>query len=292
MVRNRGDGSTTWENLREASNPVEFAPLPRAAAAIGSRHRHGFTMPWRRDSWHKLLLVAAGHGALELPRTRAAIHTGTVAWVPAGQRHRLEDADEAPMTVFVIGIDRRAMPMPDWPAGAVLPSANGYVRASLLRLIRRLMAETAMPGSLSVQMSAGLAGQLLATVARAMAAVPAPSRSVGSGAAGQVTDTVAECLAWLQTRPPEIVPVTDLAQLAGLGERQFSDRFRALTGSTPHAWQQRRRLEHAAARLRRSGDILLTAIEGGFEDLSHFTRAFKRHFRTTPRAWLDASAVD
>ena len=42
----------------------------------------------------------------------------------------------------------------------------------------------------------------------------------------------------------------------------------------------------AAARLRDSGDgIAQIALEAGFFDQSHFTRAFKQHFGATPLAY-------
>jgi AraC family transcriptional regulator len=42
------------------------------------------------------------------------------------------------------------------------------------------------------------------------------------------------------------------------------------------------RLEWAAARLSEERSLAQIALEAGFADQSHFTRAFRRHFGVTP----------
>ncbi|ASJ97260.1 AraC family transcriptional regulator [Shewanella marisflavi] len=77
----------------------------------------------------------------------------------------------------------------------------------------------------------------------------------------------------------------DLEQLAlsvGLSKFQFLRQFKAATGMTPLAYLKRLRLEYAKKALMRGDSAISTAYELGFFDQSHFNKAFKRAFLTTP----------
>jgi AraC family transcriptional regulator, positive regulator of tynA and feaB len=60
----------------------------------------------------------------------------------------------------------------------------------------------------------------------------------------------------------------------------------ASMGTTPSAYIQSRRLDHAAAQLvqaRRAAPITEIAFDSGFNDLSTFCRLFRRKFGVAPR---------
>ncbi len=65
------------------------------------------------------------------------------------------------------------------------------------------------------------------------------------------------------------------------------------SGQTPMQWVIRRRLEHCRSDLSRdiAGQRTITeiAFAWGFEDLSHFGRAFKAAYGMTPRDWRRAA---
>ncbi len=63
----------------------------------------------------------------------------------------------------------------------------------------------------------------------------------------------------------------------------------AAEGATPSAYIQERRLRMAAERLRRPDAPCITevAMAVGFNDLTHFGRAFRRRYGVTPRDYRD-----
>lgn len=89
--------------------------------------------------------------------------------------------------------------------------------------------------------------------------------------------------AWLDRHLAEEVRVEQLAALCALSTGHFHSCFRELTGMTPRAYVQRRRLEHARTLVRHSplslGHI---ATLVGFHDQGSFSRAYRRYFEISP----------
>ena len=75
----------------------------------------------------------------------------------------------------------------------------------------------------------------------------------------------------------------ELANAAGMSNRQFQRRFSAELGQSPARFYLQLRLKHAQMLLQQStGSILDVALECGFADPSHFTRQYRLQFGETP----------
>lgn len=83
------------------------------------------------------------------------------------------------------------------------------------------------------------------------------------------------------------VSVPEMAGLLGLSKHHFSRRFKAATGQSPIQFSIRRRLDHAASLLENEqcANILKISQCVGFNNPSHFSRAFRQHFGLSPRHW-------
>ncbi len=77
--------------------------------------------------------------------------------------------------------------------------------------------------------------------------------------------------------------ISDVAQGAGLSERQFRRLFQASLGMAPQEFLLRTRLQHACRQLLRT-DLSITEIahESGFFDHSSFTKTFRQRMGGTP----------
>jgi AraC-like DNA-binding protein len=85
--------------------------------------------------------------------------------------------------------------------------------------------------------------------------------------------------------PPSL---TELAAFVGLSRYQLLRRFERVYGMTPFEWQRQVRAERARALIRTGISLARAAVECGFADQSHMTRAFVGHFGFTPGAWAAA----
>jgi AraC family transcriptional regulator len=122
----------------------------------------------------------------------------------------------------------------------------------------------------------GLALHLLANYGVAKPKVPAPRGKLTSFQLRSVVD-------FIRSQLDTDVSLIALAECARISPFHFARLFRATLGLPPHQFVLRLRLQRAT-RLITAGQLTLAqiAIECGFHDQPHFTRAFNRVFRMTP----------
>jgi RpiB/LacA/LacB family sugar-phosphate isomerase len=84
------------------------------------------------------------------------------------------------------------------------------------------------------------------------------------------------------------VSVAELAQAVGMSQYYFSKLFKLSTGTTPHQYVMRQRVERAQSLLRDGSHALANvAREVGFETQSHFTSVFRHLVGITPKRYRE-----
>jgi RpiB/LacA/LacB family sugar-phosphate isomerase len=86
--------------------------------------------------------------------------------------------------------------------------------------------------------------------------------------------------------------VADLAHVAGMSQYYFSKLFKMSTGTTPHQYVMRQRVERAQELLREGRTALADiATRVGFETQSHFTSVFRRAVGITPKRYREMQTL-
>jgi AraC-like DNA-binding protein len=124
---------------------------------------------------------------------------------------------------------------------------------------------------------------------------PAPARA-GADHRSTLADAnrraVERFLAELPHRFYEPLRLDRAAADLGMSRRSFTRLFRAVTGYSFAEYVERVRTEYACRLLRETTrGILSIAFECGYEDLSSFYRAFKRHVGVAPGSWRESGAA-
>jgi len=84
------------------------------------------------------------------------------------------------------------------------------------------------------------------------------------------------------------VSVAQLAKTVGMSQYYFSKLFKMSTGTTPHQYVMRQRVERAQELLRDNGLALAgVATQVGFETQSHFTSVFRHIVGITPKRYRE-----
>jgi transcriptional regulator GlxA family with amidase domain len=103
-------------------------------------------------------------------------------------------------------------------------------------------------------------------------------------ALGSQNNQITCAIAWLKQNLTASILVEELAEQVGMAPSTFHRRFKEITGMSPVQFQKRMRL-HEAQRLMLTDnlDALSASISVGYENISHFTREYKRLFGDPPR---------
>jgi AraC family transcriptional regulator len=103
-----------------------------------------------------------------------------------------------------------------------------------------------------------------------------------SGLSDRQLAAVRELMEQLLAEP---LPIADLAASASLSPSQFTRRFRASTGQSPHQFLLKLRLDYAC-RLLRTGSTPIAEVAAacGFSHQEHLTRVMRTRMGTTPAA--------
>lgn len=97
---------------------------------------------------------------------------------------------------------------------------------------------------------------------------------------------VATALRLLAGSVDATVPLANLAAAAGCHAHSLLRRFRAETGTSPHAWHLRHRVALACLDLEQSDDSIEAIAERyGFCDRHHFSRVFTRYRSVAPATY-------
>ena len=110
---------------------------------------------------------------------------------------------------------------------------------------------------------------------------PTPPRTMG----GLSSRRLRLVLEYIEDTLGQPIKLRDLAALIGISARHFERAFRESTGSSPHAYVMDRRLKRARDLLINRPELPIEqiALQLGFSSSSHFSSAFRRQTRLTPR---------
>jgi AraC family L-rhamnose operon regulatory protein RhaS len=273
--------------------PIEVVLPPHGVFVLESHHAPGFRMQVQCHDFLELFYVLEGAGIFYLDDCPHACQRGDIVIVPPRRVHRIEDDPAAPLALYGICVgpsvwQHEPALLADLPPGRfpVRKLLAAQVRADL----RRLLFEQTLGGPGSRTLVLGLSLQLLVLLAQSRRE-DAPCPPSDASASGHRL-AVAR---YLEELPHRFFEATDLDHTAaelGMSRRRFTHLFRQATGTSWSAYLTRLRIDYACQLLREtSRSVLAIAFESGYEDLSNFYRAFKRHKGLPPQAWREKQAT-
>lgn len=106
-----------------------------------------------------------------------------------------------------------------------------------------------------------------------------------SSAASQCLPFVNRIARFIQTNPERFFSVSEIAGKFCVSEKTLNNRFKAVYHKTFYAWQMDQKLDSVYRALKNNPDSTLkeTAVNFGFYDEFHLSRAFKKKFGAAPK---------
>ena len=271
------------------SEPMQLDVPVQGVVFAESVHAGDFKMAEREDTFHKLLYVQRGTVELRLGRgSRAATvrgTAGTLLVVSAGQHHCLVDVE--PSVILLLGLGKEFV---DTDAG--LRAMWERLRRSQTGSMRlRPVQSGPVVGcwrQAIVEQTEQRRGTEVAVRMLALQVLLGADRYQSR----TVEDSTEERMELLRQDLEETFyrawSIDRAANHVGLSRRQFTLRFRELTGRSFVEYLNGLRLTHAERLLTsRHHSVTGAAFSSGFEDLSHFYRLFRARHGLPPKQWLE-----
>lgn len=221
------------------------------------------------DPEHGYLVVVL-EGAMEktFVRESATFGVGTVATLPAGSTHTTTFGRSSTEVVAV-------QPREDGAFAHLVAARRSLSAPEATTVARRLSAELSARDPSWPLAAEGLVLELFAAAERAGRGQPSRTSAPWLYKVREI----------VHARLPAHVSLTALGEEVGVHPVYLSRRFRREFGMTLAEYARAARLEWAREQLASDRSLAQIALEAGFSDQSHFTRAFRRHTGTTPGAY-------
>jgi AraC family transcriptional regulator len=255
----------TLERYRALLEVAQFPPLPEPLLFV---HTGGKAISYR-----------AG-----LARTDGLSLPGLVTLVPAGVRGEVALRGIGEGMVGYFDGPRR---IPSWVSSRREREPVTFVDNVVVTLAQQLAASASAPPHDEAYLAV-LGNALLAQLRHSLAASAPDEPLRGSRSALMLVHLAVQHIHRHIEQP---LGVASVAAAVGVGVTHFSNTFRQVTGTTPHGYVLRARIERARELLRMTslsvGEIS-TAV--GFAGQSHFCTAFKRETGVTPSRYRRGGA--
>jgi len=229
---------------------------------------------YRQHAHHELSVVHVWSGAALawFDGSEVQVAGECVVVIPAGVPHACNPVKPGDWSYTLALMD--TMNLPKDRSHHILPSSPGLRRAfSALRAGADPQAIEGLGTEILLGLRDSMAGEALLVLPHCR---PGALRMVE---------------AYLRTHSAAPLTLDDLGALSGISKFHLLRSFRSEYGLTPHAYLLNLRVNAARQRLRGGAQPAQVALDCGFYDQSHLTRAFARCVGMTPAAYQKAAAI-
>lgn len=265
-------------------------------AAYTSRHTDapGDTIPWH---WHEeleVIFVAAGTLKLQIPGGEYLLQEGSLVVLNSNVLHSLSGHPAGALrsmvfspflitggadTVFYKNYVRALLACPDFSVWQAEPGPD------VKRFSAAFSAMETDAFAYEFTVRENLSQLLLHCYAQLL-----PRLSAQKPAKSADTVRIEQMLQYMQASYAEPITLADIAQAAGLSERECLRCFHRTIGDSPVQYLLKYRLMQGAALLRASPAASIAEVSAacGFDSPSYFSKQFRRFYQRPPREYRTA----
>ena len=265
------------------ARPVEVAMPGHGVFVLESHHAADFEMEASAHDFLEVFLVIGGRGTFWIEGDPCASEAGDVMIVPPGCRHRIEDVDGQPLSLYGVCISPALCELEKSSFAAGNVWVPEEIRPRLRSELRRMLFEQTTSRSGSRWLLVGRALQFLGLVVRCQMAAESKATLRDAGSSVLTMRAYVEAL---EQRFYEPMDLDEESKNLGMSRRRFTQLFRQETQTSWLDHVTQLRVEYAKRLLRETKrSVTAIAFECGFEELSNFYRAFKKHAQVPPLEW-------
>jgi AraC-like DNA-binding protein len=257
-----------------------------------SRHSPDFSMELTAPDFHHLYVVREGRGFIETEAERLPVSENKIIYVPANTAHRPVDDPQDPLTLVILCFyesvfgdcnslqEGMRLFRRTFPALVPFKVGDNYTRLEVRNRLKALFVEQTRQREGSRPVVLAHLIELLVFLSRTYE----EHRGLEPSDAGAAA--FAGSLQYLDENFYRPVKIGELADLANMSYRTYTEQFKRRKGKTVTQYLAERRVEYAKRLLLETDDILFASVEAGFGDLTHFYRVFKKLTGATPKQFI------
>jgi AraC-like DNA-binding protein/mannose-6-phosphate isomerase-like protein (cupin superfamily) len=262
-----------------------------------SRHSNDFTMEMDKWDFHKLCAIVQGNGFLETQTSVLPIGANQLLYLPPATAHRFRDEPGNPLTlVMVCFYDHTLSGNPatlevlslfrqNFPAISPFGLTNTYTRVRIKNSFRVMLIE-------QLQRREGSAAALWCQLIELLLFLTRINKEqLELSAADPRAMAFAGSIYFINSNFYRPIKVEELATLANLSYRRYTEQFKRSTGKTVTQYLSEIRVAYAKRIMLETEDIMYAALESGFGDLAHFYRVFKKTTGSTPKRFISCQKL-
>ncbi len=247
-----------------------------------SAPRYQMPLHWHLE--YELILVLKGKFHLSIDGKKYILESGDSAWISDGVIHGGEPENCIyECVVFDLTVLLRDTPLCTKSAKDFLTHSGSYTgklkKGSAEALLTDKIFETMEKEQNGYEwVTIGLLWQLMGNMMKKNM-----SYAVSCNDSRRQISKIKAVLTYIRNNYDSPVTLEELSQIAGMSPRYFCRAFSSMTGKTPIAYLNYYRIECAGEYLRLTDNpITDIAMSCGFNDMSYFSKQFKRYKNLTP----------
>lgn len=278
MTSNKMDRNGSPETIApNCTSPIRIESHPTRPAYSSSRHSH---------PWDSLFLVVAGKGSCVVETQEYLLAPRMSLFLSQGTHHSFVDKARSAMTIFVVSFDpsvsHQHVDLIQALKSLEEPKHVPVFAWQHLRLLLRQMLheQNVQPPHHDVALQ-----NLLCSVLLLLSRVYLDNTPAISAMEPNSTQRVQAVLEFIAHSYYQNYSLEEAAKLAQLSPRRFSSLCREICGRSFVNYVNALRIERARNLLETTPlPVTAVAFQVGFEELSTFYRAFRKHTGHSPRA--------
>lgn len=259
------------------------------------RSEQGTKVDYHYHEFCKLLLLVSGSGSYVVDGQRYLLQPGDTVLIGSRSVHRPELEEGIPYERIIIYISPEFLQRessPDCPLLDIFSGEWGHVlrtnessNRKILSLTQRLEKELSGSEYGRVIMSNAALLRLLVEIGRSFRQedIQQPQPVVPRN------PRILELMKYIDSHLMEDLDIDALAEAFYISKYHMMRQFRQETGFTIHTYLSQRRLLHARGLMEKGMRATDACYRSGFRNYSSFTRAYGKHFGTTPTGRMDTA---
>ncbi len=289
------DSILEQEKIKTTKYPLSIDIPDYGICVVESHHQSNFVMEPMDNHFTKIYYILEGAGDCYINSKPIHLEKEHLFVIPSDIEHYLKDKDDTPLSLFILAIENPCMEqlstfcrqidqLNQLALTHLRPlTHHEYTAYEIPRMFRKILNEQrAKTGGFIPAIQATLLNMIVA-INRIYENVPAIDQIDSSNPTFARIQKVAD---YISKNFYEPICIENMAKMACLSIRQFTNQFKAVYGVTFIQYLHYQRI-HFAQRLLSETDQQIAAIcfESGFNDLAHFYRVFKKMTKISPRKY-------